>query len=720
MRHLLSYRLVMPFCILVLAVPLVAGATNCADYGEGLFTRATLDLPSTDPEAVVIDGDLAFVAAGYSGLLIVDITDQDAPVLLGQCYLSSARDVAVSGDLALACVVDTELGLVVVDWSNPAHPVVRSVADIDPDEHHPRAVDLVGTTAFLATDGELFAVDLTDVDQPETIGSIGGFQLANDVLVIGDEAYLAGLNLLVVDVTDPSQMSMIFTGTEYPRYTSLERLDSYLVAARSITLIIFDIADPAAPAVVGETTTPVSTEGGFAVSGHTIVVANREGVAVVDASVVADPVVEASLPLDGGADHVAASASALVSVPRGEDLGRIAVLDREAVLEHSDCFTVQRDGRGLVVDGIHAYVFGPHTAAVYDVGGSGLPSLIAENDIGTTAYLIDVLAAGGFAYTAEVNGGVGVYDLDPVSGPQRITTLLTNNALDLALSGSTLFVADLEAGIQVVDVTTPPAPTLVRTLPECRAVRLVVAGNELFACDEFDGQLHVYDLSVPTDPQAMAVLPLATTTPIQAIEATADGLLIGTSHELVFVDTTDPSAPLVVGRIDDRAYRILVDADVAYVHDFDDELVIWDVGSLESPAVIGRVALPYVNDIVVDDLGVCIVTESEFSRFPAHCTSGVFAPDPFSATAAIDIYPNPFNMSTTIALRVSEAVVSSVSIHDVRGRLVRQLVDERSAVRGRTFHWDGRDDRGDVASGVYLVRVQSDRGESVQSVTLLK
>jgi hypothetical protein len=543
------------------------------------------------------------------------------------------------------------------------------------------------------------------------------------MLVVGNEAYLAGGDLVIVDVADPSQMNVVYSGPDYPFYRNFELLDPYLVAASSDGLRFLDITDPTAPVLVSEVSVPLSYEGGFAVSGDKIVIPTSRGLTIVDASVVAEPVIEVSLPLDGGANRVAASGTALISVPASQNLGRLAILDLEAVLEHQDCFTVDRSGRGIVVDGIHAYVFGQDTAAVYDISGSGPPSLIAESDMSTSAYPHRVLAAGSLAFTAEGGGGIGVYELDSVIGPQRVATFLTNQTLDLAHAGNTLLVADLEAGIQVIDVTTPSAPTLVRTLHECKAAGLVRVGNELFACDGYDGDLYVYDISLPTDPQLIAVASAVTSPQVQAIDATSDGLLIGTTDELLFVDITDPTAPTVAERIDGVANRILVDDNVAYVQMASQGvygLVLYDVGSIQSPTVIGRIALPSIADIAVDDQGVYIVSDSQFSRFPAHCTSGVFAPDPYTATAAIVVYPNPFNMSTTIELRAPGVEVSNVSIYDVRGRLVRQLADERATMSDRTFQWDGRDDRGDVASGIYLVRVQSDRGESVQSVTLLK
>ena len=66
-------------------------------------------------------------------------------------------------------------------------------------------------------------------------------------------------------------------------------------------------------------------------------------------------------------------------------------------------------------------------------------------------------------------------------------------------------------------------------------------------------------------------------------------------------------------------------------------------------------------------------------------------------------YPNPFNPETTIAYSVASTRLVSLAIYDVRGALVRTLVNERQTARNYRVVWDGRDRKGtSVASGVYF------------------
>lgn len=80
--------------------------------------------------------------------------------------------------------------------------------------------------------------------------------------------------------------------------------------------------------------------------------------------------------------------------------------------------------------------------------------------------------------------------------------------------------------------------------------------------------------------------------------------------------------------------------------------------------------------------------------------------------------PNPFNPTTTIAFNLDRAGQASLKVFNVRGQLVRTLVDGRLAAGPKQVVWDGRDDAGAaVASGTYLYRLQS--GDQVQQRKML-
>jgi len=83
------------------------------------------------------------------------------------------------------------------------------------------------------------------------------------------------------------------------------------------------------------------------------------------------------------------------------------------------------------------------------------------------------------------------------------------------------------------------------------------------------------------------------------------------------------------------------------------------------------------------------------------------AGDPTPRTLAVTrVTPNPFNPRTKVAFDVPRSGPVSVRIHDMRGRVVRRLVNGDLDAGRHEVIWNGRDDAGAaVATGVYLVRI---------------
>jgi len=84
-------------------------------------------------------------------------------------------------------------------------------------------------------------------------------------------------------------------------------------------------------------------------------------------------------------------------------------------------------------------------------------------------------------------------------------------------------------------------------------------------------------------------------------------------------------------------------------------------------------------------------------------------------------HPNPFNPNTAIRYDVAQAGHVRLTIYNVRGQVVRSLVNEPRS-RGRyTELWDGLGDRGEpMASGVYFYRLTAGAFEQTRKMVLLK
>jgi hypothetical protein len=83
--------------------------------------------------------------------------------------------------------------------------------------------------------------------------------------------------------------------------------------------------------------------------------------------------------------------------------------------------------------------------------------------------------------------------------------------------------------------------------------------------------------------------------------------------------------------------------------------------------------------------------------------------------------PNPFAISTAIHYDMPNEGRARLAIYDVRGRVVRTLVDGQNPAGTNVVIWDGRDDVGRLSpSGIYFCRLEADGFIEARRVALLR
>ncbi|HEV7732271.1 MAG TPA: FG-GAP-like repeat-containing protein [Candidatus Binatia bacterium] len=167
---------------------------------------AALDTPGNANDVRVV-GTTAYVADGSSGLQVIDVTNPLAPVLRGSVDTpGTAQDVVVKG--AFAYVADGNAGLRIVDVGNPAAPALRGTVDTPGTA---KGVDVATDRAIAAVadgSGGLRVIDVANPNAPAIVGSVAapGTNDARDVVVQGAFAFVADVNqgFLSVELGDPS------------------------------------------------------------------------------------------------------------------------------------------------------------------------------------------------------------------------------------------------------------------------------------------------------------------------------------------------------------------------------------------------------------------------------------------------------------------------------------------------------------------------------------
>ncbi len=84
-------------------------------------------------------------------------------------------------------------------------------------------------------------------------------------------------------------------------------------------------------------------------------------------------------------------------------------------------------------------------------------------------------------------------------------------------------------------------------------------------------------------------------------------------------------------------------------------------------------------------------------------------------------YPNPFNPETEIYFRIPSAMDVELKVFNLKGQLVRNLVDSYLAAGSHSLIWNGRDNNEKaVSSGVYFYYLKVDNTVQTRKMVLLK
>jgi PKD repeat protein len=137
-------------------------------------------------------------------------------------------------------------------------------------------------------------------------------------------------------------------------------------------------------------------------------------------------------------------------------------------------------------------------------------------------------------------------------------------------------------------------------------------------------------------------------------------------------------------------------------------------------------SLPSYWDGIIDDVRIYDwpLCQNEIQQL--HEMYATVLPKPAAGAAATDFalgqnLPNPFSPTTNVRYAVAYETHVSITVYDVRGRKVADLVNERQGPGSYYVRWRGRDSRGRmVASGMYFYRMVADEFTSVRKMLLIR
>lgn len=416
---------------------------------------------------IAVAGSYAYVADEELGVKILDISNPAAPQQVGQYVFDSnnpsenlAFNVTLSGSLAYVAYGGS--GVQILNISNPANPVrVGGLTTSDLAYN----IALAGNYAYVATANRgLSILDVSNPASPRQVGSFDTDAVAYGLVIVGNTVLLAdgGAGVLPIDISNPANPQL--AGTPY--YTQGDSFDiavsgSYAyVADGGKGLTVLDISDPRNPRVASRISDIPSNAYGIALSGSYAYVSSFSGgVQVIDISNPLSPQLVDSFDTPGLAYNVTAEGSSVyVADSRGnQNEGNRGVQILRRVPEVTTVSATTPDDTYTAGDAIDLTVSFDEPVTVSTA--TGTPQLLLETGaVDRAASYVSGSGSKTLTFRYTVQAGDSSSDLDIASAG--------------ALSGGTIAGAEgtpavltlpsgaLAANRAIVISINPPSPTV--------------------------------------------------------------------------------------------------------------------------------------------------------------------------------------------------------------------------------------------------------------------
>lgn len=519
------------------------GYLEIAEIGAMEFTevkgKVLLPEPLLD---VAVEGGIAVVADGLSGIRLVDVKDPRHPLEVGALG-TTGKSKGVFVKEHSAFVADGINGLRIIDIVDPSHPLEVGSFDTAGDANN---VWVQGHLAFVADWREgLRILDVRDFESIVEVGFYDPGDFVADVIVQEDIAYLgfAFIGLKVLDVSDPSvptlmgstmaggdhlalQDSTIFfinedfgfkvidvSVSESPAVLAdfpLGRWAGYGAAARPGILVVasggsglrlFDVRNLTSPVELDDICFAGRTDVTVVDGSHAFVSGSSMNVRVLDVRQPAEPVEVGNLGGIYATDMVRDGDYLFVADDWAQELFIVNVSDPSRPVAVGS-LSLDEDIKGLDYSDGHVYVVGETTGLhIVDVSDPAVPFIKAVFPLSGFAYAVDVEE--GYAYVGDRAGALRILDVATPAAPAQCSRLnLGGQLYDVTFHGGFVYTVSgiAEGAMRIVDVRNPYGPVLAGTFFSSSNFTAVdVAGDFAYVADQSLG-LRVVDVSIPDAP----------------------------------------------------------------------------------------------------------------------------------------------------------------------------------------------------------------------------
>lgn len=528
--------------------------------------------PAEPVNDLYLSHDLAYLALGREGLVIVDASDGLNPKQIGSFdTLGSAKGVVVDGQFAY--IADGREGLRVLDVSITRSP--REVGGFN-FRGYAEDVDVDGNNAFIAAGKSgLLIINVRDKTNPFQRSSYdfdaGIYQVAfhDELLYLGDDRD----NLRVVDVSNPNrpeEIAVLAVGAEIQDLDI--QTDRAYLAAGDLGMVVVDTSNPAQPVIVKSIGTGSFVQDVAVDSGIISFLADRrQGLLIFDISDLNSVEQIGSYTQLLNANQVEFSAGGLYVTDKDSALYVIHPEVSPTAQSVSSTESQQGTAKSVAAAGNYAYVaYADQGLRVIDVSNPELPLEVAGYDSPGESHAVAL--SGDFIYLADGTAGMRLLFLEsPNSANPKVNEIADidtpGEVNNIAVVGQTAYLADGSNGLRVISLVNPAQPVDLGWEDTPGTAMDVAVHDEFAYVADGDSGLRVINIVDASKPAEIGAIDIPGEARSVDVQENADFpgsvivYLAAGEAGLRVIDVTDPMAPVEIGSF--GAYETVLDVIVS-------------------------------------------------------------------------------------------------------------------------------------------------------------
>ena len=712
------------YCFIVLLFVLPSAFTLSAQDSLNVTKISQLYSFWDDIEHIDCRDGLIYAADYSFGLRIIDVSDPDSMIEIGNCHLNGWTETVVVNGLH-AYLSNTEYPyhrLKAVNISDPCNPVIAADISLEYD-----VCDLAVYHDYLYICGDNPVLPIYDLSFPVNPLFAAGIPMSgspNSIIFNGDYAYVANdSGLTAVNIADPPNaqiLNSLVTNVAVDLVQDGNYIYSVLPDPVECLVNVIDVSDPVNPLLVHNCSVStyclcIDINGDHAyIGGEDMTGSMLEGICIVDISNPLEAEEAGFYGISGGVEDIFAEAPCLY-IPVGEEGVKQLNMNDPLVLVESG--NISNPGSTLDVEllGNLAIVSAKNSIRIIDI--SDIYNPVETGSFQDIEYCSAIAVQDSLVFAADYQFGFKVIDLSNPYNPELLSEydVLGNVFKDIEVQDDYLYLTAINGGLQIFNIADPAQPFRVGTYDAVIAQYVDIQGRYAYLSTASYNDLCILDISDPADPILVGT---ENGYHYYKLEVNGDYLYIcAFSNDLVIIDVSNPTDPEEVNNYQNNGYTsdISIDGNWAVISSTETGLQVLDLSNPASPQETGHYFTPGIcnSAMCIDDIAF-VADAFHFGIYDISTALSASSPDISNLISSFQLkplHPNPFNASTTIPFTLDRAGKVKIDIFDITGRSVGvQYIEPLHGMYSAGTHevvWNAKG----IASGVYLMRLSVDGGQ---------